>query len=186
MLRHGDGRAAKLRRAEENRVGSAGKIKAVQRVAVGVVVERKEIPHRVIRFTGSGPAEGDVKRGRETEALIHVVAGIVGGVDRPLHRLREIGDVERIQKFLGQHRVGNRSVLEFGVEAATGKSARGDKAFIPARIDLEGRELDRRGFLLRREGHRGRRRLGEARSGGNKRGGKPNHGQTRRAENKAR
>ena len=135
--------AAELGGAEENGVGAAGEVETVERVAIGVVVKREEIPHRVIRFAGSGAADRDVERGREAEALVDVVARIVGGVHGPLHGLREISDVEGVEKFLGEHRVSNGRVLKIGVKAAAGEGAGSDETFITTGVNLKRRELDR-------------------------------------------
>ena len=152
LLRDRDRRAAELRGAKENGVGPTREIEAVERVAVSVVVEREKIPHRVVRFAGRGAADRDVNGGRKTEALVHVVAGVVSGVNRPLHRLREIGDVEGVEKFLREHRVGDGRVLELGVEPSAGERARGDEALVAARVHLERRKYDGRVFPGRARG----------------------------------
>ena len=143
LLGHSDRRAAELGRAEENGVGTAGEIETVERIAVGVVVKREKIPHRVIRFAGSRAADRDVERRREAEALVHVVAGIVRGIHGPLHGLGEIRDVEGVEEFFGKDRVSYGRVLEIGVEATAREGTGSDEAFITAGVDLEGRELDR-------------------------------------------
>ena len=175
------GGAADCAGAKQARVGAAGVVHTLEVVGRGIGAAREEIAVNRI-----GPYPADRAAARAAEELTAPIIRRRGRTHGPVDRFVEVADIERIEKLTGLHRIGDGSLGEIAGEATAGERTGGNEALITGGVHLEGRELDRRGFLLRREGHRGRRRLGEARSGGNKRGGKPNHGQTRRAKNKAR
>lgn len=93
--------------AEEDGVGAAGEVVALEIVAVEIDVEREKI---ALRRGGADAARGIGDVGREGE--VGAVVVIYVGVHGPLDRAVEIGEVECVDELARDHRIRGGRVGE--------------------------------------------------------------------------
>ena len=143
LFAHRVGRAAHAAGAEENRIGSARKIQALQieAIVVHAALQRRCGTVEVL-LAGVG---GDAADGRDTRAAEHRVAPVVGGRDhvgRPLLRLDHVAQIQGLEKLLREDRIGRGGVPEVTINAAAGQRLLGDEADVARGVHRESVQHD--------------------------------------------
>ncbi len=149
--------AAERAVAEEDGVGAAAEIVPLQVVGIAVVELREKVP---LRPSGTRAAHGVLDRVEE-EILLSVVHRhrARGG---PLGGRLQVGEVERVEKVAGHHRIRHGRVAQVGRQAAAGHRARRGETGVAVRAHFKRREAH--GLLGRHRG--GRARGGQGGGGG--------------------
>ena len=154
--------AAERAVAEEDRIGAAPEIDPLDIEGVVVPVLRKEIA----LLRAGADAAGLIVRGEREERGVAVVRNAVRA-RRPFRRALQICEIQRVDEFARDDRIGCGSIPQVGGQSTAGERAGGGETFVAIRADGEGRELDRLSGLRRsgrgRSGRHGLRRRGNGR-----------------------